>query len=1203
MAITVADLKFYQSERMTDNADGGGKMTAVEIVSGTQNQIFDDLSDVDRAAGDVSVRKIFAAVTSAGTDKYLDAGVVVFQEPTDPAVTVCAFSTGSFYDQRADLKSRLEQSITRGARYNGWLYGSHLIGQRALTIWQRTEVPPVAAGARIELVARANAADQYSEFCWITRVSSETRTMYEVYNGQTILYLVSVLTCELAEPLGAAYTGLEPSRADPSPTTATALVYETRYNAEAVPLFGVRPTVESAGVGDFTVKIDSLYTPIIPTALSETALPDVNPGGDSPALIAGNSGTVAFTTTTQCVKPDAGLYLGTGCAPGTLSIAVSGATLTDDNGSMKLAGSAVGTVDYGNGVCRWNSACPNYGAASKTITFKPAARPLQVAATAAQIVTAENRGYVWVLTLTPIPAPQTLRVAYRVNNEWYVLTDQGAGRLLGADSAYGSGSLNFTTGTVTFSTGALPDVGSEIIYAWGTPTNYTARGGDPVDAPTVQGQTAHAGLAPGQTSVSWTVGVTTYTLDDSPAADGNLTGTGGVGFIHYGTGAWWVRPTTLPPVNTVFTIAYEWGDPRSQTFTAPTVDGDGVVHLQLTDTNILPGSVHFEVPLTFPGADDVTAVLLRRAVWDDGAGNLFPLGWPINYATGELHFNPSMTTVAAKKLYATVQTGTESQNGITVPTYRQTHVGWDRNYSVLAYFPTDGSGAITVHYRVSNSASAASDTVTLSQLEFDLTRGYGETIAAGSLRFSLGNSRYVDTAGQIYRDPAPDTGAGSLCGTVDRSVGTVRLTSWPQGGSNAVTLESLVTVLGGQPVDYVVFRAPVSPLKSGTLQLRYQQLDGTVKSKSVDGSGLLEDADCTIHVDYTLGVIRARFGLWKVDADLTSGEKLEPWYDPDHRVSFAGTLKIWKPKQVLADSILYNAVAATFLPPDSTLLGLNAARLPPDGRALIFTTGRLVLVHHTARITENSLSPTQVIDCGRVRLYRVVIEDSAGQRMGADQFTVNREAGTVTLSPTLNLTGTTAPYYIVHTVADLARLVDTDINGALSLNRALSHVYPSGSTRVSGVLYVGTLQARVSALFAQSSWDSVWQDTVRGSVPLAQYNATLYPIQGHNSGAYPDRFLIQFTSSTAFRVIGENLGLIAVGDVNTDCTPMNLLTGQSYFTVDHRGWGSGWATGNCLRFNLIGAAYPVDLIRACQPSDPTGTDDAVELLFIGNTDA
>ena len=106
-----------------------------------------------------------------------------------------------------------------------------------------------------------------------------------------------------------------------------------------------------------------------------------------------------------------------------------------------------------------------------------------------------------------------------------------------------------------------------------------------------------------------------------------------------------------------------------------------------------------------------------------------------------------------------------------------------------------------------------------------------------------------------------------------------------------------------------------------------------------------------------------------------------------------------------------------------------------------------------------------------------------------------------------------------------------------------------------------------------------------------------------NLGAYKDRILIQFTSSTAFRVVGENLGVIATGNVNEDCAPINQLTGQPYFTLDYRGWGSCWSTGNFVRFNLIGANYPVDLIRAVQPSNPTGLDDSVELLFIGNVDA
>ena len=74
MAITADNLRWYQSERMTDQTDGGGRLTGNEIVFGTENQIFDDLSDVDRAAGDVSIRKVYASVASASDDKYLDAG-------------------------------------------------------------------------------------------------------------------------------------------------------------------------------------------------------------------------------------------------------------------------------------------------------------------------------------------------------------------------------------------------------------------------------------------------------------------------------------------------------------------------------------------------------------------------------------------------------------------------------------------------------------------------------------------------------------------------------------------------------------------------------------------------------------------------------------------------------------------------------------------------------------------------------------------------------------------------------------------------------------------------------------------------------------------------------------------------------------------------------------------------------------------------
>lgn len=1202
MSIAVADLKFFLSERMTDNSDGGGKMTATEIVSGAENQIFDDVTDVDRAAGDVSIRKVFGSVASNNTDKYLDAGIAIFKSPADPAASVLAFSTGSFYDERAALKARIEQSITRGPRYNGWLYGPHLAGQRAVLIWQRPEVTLLASGARLELVAKAGTVEQYSQFVWITRVTDELRTIYEVYGGSTIQYIVRVLTCEIAEPLAANYTGLEPSRSDPSPTTATALAYETRYNAEAVPLFSVQPIIEAGASGDFSVTVESLYQTLIPTSFQEIPLADINPGGDSPTLVAGNTGTISFTTTLQVIKDGVALYLGTAAEPGTISIAVSGATLTDDDGVMKLAGASVGDVDYGNGLVRWNSSVPDYGAASKTVTFTPAAHPTRIADTAAQLVTTENRGYVWTITLTPIPAPGTLRLSYKVNNVWYVLTDRGGGVLSGYDSSYGSGQLNFSTGTVVVTTGGIPDVGSLLIWAWATPVGYTARGGTAVDAPVVRGQTAHPGLRPAYTTVSWLDG----SLSDG-AGDGNLTGTGGVGFIDYVTGIWWVRPATVPASGVEFTIDYQYGTVGSaselKTETVPITFSGGVLSGTLSVGDIASGSLVIEFGVQWNFYDSMgrwmSASYLTVLDRDNGSSAMINHGGTVNYAAGTFSFDPTTTTTVQVPHWNTTVVGADE----TGPLYRIVYAGTTHESRAS---DSISRSFVKCSYRTSGTAdwTVAQEVIAATQLQLDLTKGFQETITAGSTRFQLGNSTYVETAGQIYRDPSPDTGAGTLAGTLDRSSGRVYLSQWTSGGANAVTLTSLTTEISGQPVDEVVFRTSAAPIRSGSLQLRYTTAEGTALSKTVSGTGLFEDTDCTIRVDHPDGVVRARFGLWKVDADLTTEEKAQDWYDPAHRVDFAGTLKIWKPTLVLADSILYNAVAQTFLPPDSSLLGLDAARLPPDGKALIFSAGRLVLVHHTASLPQSSLSPTQAINCGRTRLYRAVFDDATGKRFPESFYSVDREAGIVTMAPDLDLTGYTAPYALRHTVADLVRLVAVDISGRLSLNQALSHAYPADESLVSAVLFSGTLQARVSSLFAQSTWTSVWSDTLIGSEPLAQYDDTAHPIIVTNRDAYPDRILIKFTGSTAFDVIGENLGVIGSGTTGVDCSPINHLTGRPYFTIPYQGWGTGWASGNCLRFNLISAAYPVSLIRAIQPGAPTGqSPDSVELIFVGNVNA
>ncbi|WP_254203929.1 hypothetical protein [Aeromonas sp. FDAARGOS 1402] len=152
---------------------------------------------------------------------------------------------------------------------------------------------------------------------------------------------------------------------------------------------------------------------------------------------------------------------------------------------------------------------------------------------------------------------------------------------------------------------------------------------------------------------------------------------------------------------------------------------------------------------------------------------------------------------------------------------------------------------------------------------------------------------------------------------------------------------------------------------------------------------------------------------------------------------------------------------------------------------------------------------------------------------------------------------------------------DVEISGRLLLTKALSHAYDPADTYVSSALIIGDLWARYTNLFDQKAWTNVWSDYLIGDQSTAQYNDTVYPILVTNRGALQERWAVIFTSSTTFVLVGEHVGQIAAGDVNTDLAPINPNNGQPYFLLDKRGWGSGWASGNVLRFTHRGSRRPL----------------------------
>jgi hypothetical protein len=178
------------------------------------------------------------------------------------------------------------------------------------------------------------------------------------------------------------------------------------------------------------------------------------------------------------------------------------------------------------------------------------------------------------------------------------------------------------------------------------------------------------------------------------------------------------------------------------------------------------------------------------------------------------------------------------------------------------------------------------------------------------------------------------------------------------------------------------------------------------------------------------------------------------------------------------------------------------------------------------------------------------------------------------------------------------------INGRLRFTRQITHNYPTSGSYVSSALIAGDLRARVSLLFDQVSWNNVWADTVNGSgSATATFNDIANPLQVVNSGALTERWAVIFTNSTTFNVIGEHVGTVAVGNTSSDCSPLNPASGTPYFTIPSAGWGILWSTGNVLRFNTVGAYFPVWVARTIQQGPETVPDDSFTLLIRGDVDA
>ena len=509
---------------------------------------------------------------------------------------------------------------------------------------------------------------------------------------------------------------------------------------------------------------------------------------------------------------------------------------------------------------------------------------------------------------------------------------------------------------------------------------------------------------------------------------------------------------------------------------------------------------------------------------------------------------------------------------------------------------------IQVKYRDTSGTGSSSTTVTADKLKFDLTQGFDEQILSSSVRFKLGADTFVDRTGLLYRNVDTATGSGTQSGVIQYGTGVIELESWTPNVDNLISLQSLTTTTDMLPINHVSFRTPTIPIRPSSLTVVVGKIAGGQLTLTANEAGIIETDEAHGSINYDTGFVDIYF--YKKTKKSDHPEIVdEDWYDPLLDYTDTGnTVWVNAPVWIDATSVRYNAIAYTYIPLDSEILGLSATRLPPDGRVPIFRVGDIGVIASSKLQQLPSHVAGQTYDLADQRISWCELEDSNGVKVPYDMYTVNYDYGKVTLSGDFALNSLVAPISAAYRYQDMGLINDVQINGQITLTKPVTHNYDADNSIVGSALVVGDMFSRYTAKFVQGTWNSTWADVPSGTGISANYNDALYPIAVTNKGAIQERWAIIFTDTTNFRIVGEVSGQIGTGSVNTDCAPLNPITNAPYFVIKKEGWGSGWASGNVLRFNTVAAMYPVWCVRTVKQSEPTILSDNFQIMYRGDID-
>jgi hypothetical protein len=819
MTIQTGDIKLLKAQVMLDTPDGGGAMSNVEVIDGESNNVFPDVSELDRTYGRIAIRKIFPAIQTTNNDAYFGAHAIISKNPLDPNVSATMFSTESWTDRRVAAASRVESYLSSGPKIAGYLFENHVFGQKAIQLFQRPNVELPTVGKTLLLAGNEGQVNEYKQYVRITRVTAVEHTY--TYNGNQD-YQGVVVSCDLSDALRYDFSGSAASRTFTQEVNKT--VVRDTLVADAAVYYGCASTAQVGHIGEFSVKVDDIFAQLVPSAQTETPALDQRPAATSilqlaaaPRLI-----QVPVASHTQRIKiapENRGFNYVTILKPlpAAGSVVVSYRALGNwqtikDNGDGTLSGEGSGTVNYltgsvqvtfnvlpdvlSNVIFNWADNVPFVNRSNQG----PSVRPPEFA------FSLQKRGI----------SPSSLSISWTSNNVVKNATDNGTGKLTG-DAV---GEIVYASGEVFIRPTAMIDAGGEFscTFQWQNHVMELKTGLAPDNAGVI-GFTTTQEPVPGTVSVEWiTVTKTSSTsgssVGNSSTSKKDNASSGMIvheetymtswveGLVQEGLMGGSINANAAQQISTP-TVHYkqevgQWTEPFSKSSSA----NNSATYSQ-TDKKV----------------SETEKVTLHSAT-DSAGGSFYGTLGTINYAgkNGSIRVVGSPTSNSYQSDHETGASFDQIDNineggaiGNTGGGGATTAKGG--NYSTLTIKEELAAAAVYVSYSVAPAAPQAGNFVfTTPAVVIDLAPYTIDRIQPGSVLFTWMGHTYQDVEGTIYRDRTNNF-AGYESGTLDYSTGLAVMTDYVVG-VGAFSLQSLWTTKGDWRTASIYFRTQLSPNKA-----------------------------------------------------------------------------------------------------------------------------------------------------------------------------------------------------------------------------------------------------------------------------------------------------------------------------------------------------------------------------------------------------